>query len=118
MTTLRNLTIAGFAAFAMIAGSSLAAPTEAHAGGKHIGAAILGGIVAGAIIGGASRLMPSQAMASSTSHSHAAGRKPSSPDMTAMAARFISASQSATNPVIRIAGTFFTPLRFPGNGPR
>ena len=55
MTTLRNLTIAGFAAFAMIAGSSLAAPTEAHAGGKHIGAAILGGIVAGAIIGGASR---------------------------------------------------------------
>ena len=55
MTNIRTLTITGFAAFAMIAGSSLATPTEAHAGGKHIGAAILGGIVAGAIIGGASR---------------------------------------------------------------
>ncbi|MEZ5791880.1 MAG: hypothetical protein R3D34_14210 [Nitratireductor sp.] len=101
MTNLRNLTIAGLAAFAMIAGSSLATPTEAHAGGKHVAAAILGGIVAGAIIGGASRAYAQQTTALSISRSPAAGRKTSSPDMTAMAARFISASQSATEPFCR-----------------
>lgn len=46
----RNIAIAGAAGIAMIAAGSMAAPTEAQAGGKIAGA-IVGGLVAGAIIG-------------------------------------------------------------------
>lgn len=46
--TIRNTAIAGFAAIAFVAAGSLAAPTEAHAGGKAA-AAFIGGLVLGGI---------------------------------------------------------------------
>ena len=44
---IRTTAIAGFAAVAMVAAGSLAAPTEAHANGK-VAAAIVGGLIANA----------------------------------------------------------------------
>ncbi|MEC9344142.1 MAG: hypothetical protein VYD64_09900 [Pseudomonadota bacterium] len=49
---IRTTAIAGFAAVAMIAAGSLAASTEAHAGGKAA-AAFFGGLVLGGIAAGA-----------------------------------------------------------------
>ena len=54
MTRFRNFAIAGAAGIAMIAAGSVAAPTEAHAGGKAA-AAFVGGLVAGTIISHATR---------------------------------------------------------------
>ncbi|MCB1451154.1 MAG: hypothetical protein KDJ67_13710 [Nitratireductor sp.] len=49
---IRNTAIAGFAAVAMLAAGSLAAPTQAHAGGKAA-AAFIGGLVVGGLVGSA-----------------------------------------------------------------
>ena len=51
---IRNTIIAGAAGIAMIAAGSVAAPSQAQAGGKLVGA-LIGGVVAGAIIGAATR---------------------------------------------------------------
>ena len=53
MIAIRNTFIAGLATTAMIAGSSLATPSQAHAGGKLLGA-LVGGVVVGSILGAAS----------------------------------------------------------------
>jgi hypothetical protein len=51
---LKNSILAGFAAIAITAAGSVAAPTEAQASGRVAGA-FLGGLVAGAIINHATR---------------------------------------------------------------